>query len=548
MNQYDTIVIGAGAGGGIAAAVLAEAGFSVLLLERGRALATAEIPRDHLRNHRVSLYGINTGPSPHGHPRVLVDPSGKAAIVQPHEGGYHNNAMTLGGGTRVYGMQAWRFNPDDFRMAARYGVPKGSSLADWPIGYYDLAPYYERAEWEIGVTGGSEDNPFAGPRSRGFPLPPVPPSPESDWLRRAAARLGWEVVTPPLLLNSGPRQGRAACTGCSECIGFACHVDAKNGAHNTVIPRALATGLCELATQAHVASIDTDLRGRVEGVSYFQESEKGVESKTARARIVIAAAGAIETARLMLHSSSTLHPFGLGNRNRQVGRHLQGHYYTGAYGLMPPEIEYTGRGPGVNIATTKFNHGNPGIVGGALLANEFVTLPIGFWRSGLPPDTRRWGLANKRAMREGYRRGVHVQGPVQEIPQAGCRVALDPSVRDKFDLPVARLCGTTHPETLQTTEFIRGKAEEWLRAAGAEKVWSWPRSLELSAGQHQAGTCRMGDDPAISVTDRHGRVHGHDNLFVADGSVHVTNGGFNPVLTIMALAYRTAEFAARSLR
>jgi choline dehydrogenase-like flavoprotein len=479
---------------------------------------------------------------------VFVDALGSARVVAPHEGDYNNNAMTLGGGTRVYGMQAWRFDPIDFRMATRYGIPEGSSLADWPIGYEELAPYYERAEWEIGVTGGSEGNLFAGPRVRGFPLPPVPASPESEWLRQAAQRLGWETVAPPLLVNSAPRQGRPACTGCSECIGFACHVDAKNGAHNTVIPRALATGLCELATRAQVAAVDCDGRGRVAGVTYFQETEGGVEKRTARARVVVASAGAIETARLLLSSAGPMHPGGLGNHSGHLGRHLQGHYYTGAYGIMPPGVEYTGAGPGVNIATTKFNHGNPGVIGGALLANEFVVTPIGFWQAGLPPGIPRWGIANKRAMREFFRRGVHVQGPVQEIPNADSRVQLDPSVRDRFGLPVARLSGTAHPATLATTEFMRGKAEEWLRAAGAETVWSFRRTLELSAGQHQAGTCRMGADPAASVTDPHGRVHGHDNLFVADGSLHVTNGGYNPALTILALAFRTAEFAARSLR
>jgi choline dehydrogenase-like flavoprotein len=548
MSDFDAVVVGAGAGGGAAAAVLCEAGFRVLLLERGDALPAAQIPRDHLRNHRLSLYGNNTGPGGAGHPRVSVDALGRAAVVAPHEAAYHNNAMTLGGGTRVFGMQAWRFDPLDFQMASRYGVPDGSSLADWPIGYPDLAPYYERAEWELGVTGGSEDNPFAGPRASGFPLPPVPASPESEWLGRAARSLGWETVTPPLLVNSAPRQGRPACTGCSECIGFACHVDAKNGAHNTVIPRALATGLCVLATRAQAGAIDCDAQGKVTGVSYFQETGEGVVRKAARARIVIAAAGAIETARLLLLSANKAHPDGLGNHSGHLGRHLQGHTYTGAYGILPPGVGYTGAGPGVNIATTKFNHGNPGVVGGALLANEFVSTPIGFWRSGLPPETPRWGLANKRAMREYFRRGVHIQGPVQEIPNPDSRVELDARIRDRFGLPVARLSGTIHPETLQTAEFIRGKAVEWLRAGGAEKVWSFGNSLGLSAGQHQAGTCRMGAEPAASVTDPWGRVHGHDNLFVADGSLHVTNGGFNPVLTILALAFRAAGFAALSLR
>jgi choline dehydrogenase-like flavoprotein len=120
-------------------------------------------------------------------------------------------------------------------------------------------------------------------------------------------------------------------------------------------------------------------------------------------------------------------------------------------------------------------------------------------------------------------------------------VTLDPKVKDRCGIPVARLSGSTHPETVRTADFMQARVREWLDASGAQRIWGSPPRLKLSGGQHQAGTCRMGDDPASSVTDPHGRVHGHDNLYVADGSVHVTNGGFNPVLTIMALAFRTAE-------
>jgi choline dehydrogenase-like flavoprotein len=209
-------------------------------------------------------------------------------------------------------------------------------------------------------------------------------------------------------------------------------------------------------------------------------------------------------------------------------------------------VEQTLTGPGVSIATTRFNHGNPGVIGGAMLANDFVKLPLIFWRQSLPPDVPRWGLANKRAMRDLFRRGIDVRGPVQEIPSPHSRITLDPTVRDRHGLPVARLSGTTHPETVRTAEFIRQRAEEWLRASGAERVWSWPPELKFSAGQHQAGTCRMSADPSAGVTDPFGRVHGHDNLYVCDASLHVTNGGFNPALTVMALAFRTAAHMLRS--
>jgi choline dehydrogenase-like flavoprotein len=187
------------------------------------------------------------------------------------------------------------------------------------------------------------------------------------------------------------------------------------------------------------------------------------------------------------------------------------------------------------------------VIGGGMLADEFILLPIIFWARNLPPDLPRWGLANKQWMRENFTRVIRVTGPVQEIPSPDARVTLDPAVRDRWGVPVARLSGTTHPETVRTATFMQARTREWLQAAGATEIWGKPPRLRISGGQHQAGTCRMGDDPRTSVVDRNCRVHGYDNLYVADGSVHVTNGGFNPVLTIMALAFRTAEHVARVL-
>ncbi len=144
-TRYDVIIVGAGAGGGVAAGVLAEAGKNVLLIERGREMSFEDVGRDHLRNQRLSQYGHNVGPDVDGNPRTLED----GRVVRPHESGYQNNAAAVGSGTRVYGAQAWRFMPQDFRMASIYGVPEGSSLADWPITYEDVEPFYERVEWEM---------------------------------------------------------------------------------------------------------------------------------------------------------------------------------------------------------------------------------------------------------------------------------------------------------------------------------------------------------------------------------------------------------------
>jgi len=541
------IVVGAGAAGGIVACVLTEAGKRVLLLERGRALSFKEVGRDHLRNQRISLYGHNAGPEIEGNPRVFVDHQGHATTVRPHEGGYNNNAAAVGGGTRVYGAQAWRFMEQDFRMASEYGVPEGSSLSDWPITYAEMEPYYERAEWEIGVCGDDHGNRFQAPRKKGYPMPPVPPTTTHRLLKRGAEALGWSTFTTPMLINSVPYQGRAACVQCQHCVGFACPSDAKNGSQNTVIPRALATGLCDLVTEAFCERIETDAQGHVTGVTYLVMENGATLRRTVEAQAVVSSAGAIESARLLLMSASEKHPLGLGNEHDNVGRNLQGHYYPGLHAMFD-EVIYDGIGPGVSISMTQFNHGNPGVIGGGMLSDEFIKLPIIFWYRSQPGDIPRWGQTNKDWMRHAYSRTVQVMGPVQDIPHPDCRVTLDGSVRDRYGLPVVRLSGTTHQETVRTSQFMWERAKAWVEVSGAVKTWGGPPTVAgMSGGQHQAGTCRMGDDPRTSVTDKWGRVHAHDNLYVMDASLHVTNGGFNPVLTIMALAFRNAEHLAQTL-
>ena len=534
MAKYDVIIVGAGAGGGVIAGVLAEAGKRVLLLERGPSKSFADVGRDHLRNQRLSQYGNNAGPDGPDFPRVFVDwKTGEERVVLPHEGGYNNNASVVGSGTLVYGAQAWRFHPLDFRMASTYGVPEGSSLADWPITYEDLAPYYEQAEWELGVAANADELTHLPPYRKPYPMPPMAVNTQGRTLRAGAEKLGWHTFSVPLAINTVPYQRRPACVHCQHCVGFACPVNAKNGTQNTLIPRAVLSGRCDLVTGATAAKIETEGdTKRVTGVSFFGPDGT---YQTEKASVVVVAGGAVESARLLLLS-------GLGGQN--VGQNLQGHYYPGAGGLFPHEV-WDGVGPGVTTATVKFNHGNEAadgpIIGGGMLADEFIPLPITFWKRFLPPDVPRWGMEAKNWMRDNFKYVTDVKGPVQEIPTTDARVLLDPKVTDKWGLPVARFEGATHPETVRTSAFMHEKAMEWLLAAGATKVWGGPPGRSLSGGQHQAGTCRMGDDPATSITDRFCRVHGHDNLYVGDGSVHVTNGGFNPFLTLMALAFRTGE-------
>jgi choline dehydrogenase-like flavoprotein len=533
MKRVNAVVVGAGAAGGIVAKELACAGLSVVLLERGRWYTANDCRKDDLRNQRVTVLGNAFGPDDEGNPRVWVNAAGVAQTVLPSEGSYQNNAACVGGGTLSYGAQAWRFLPQDFRMKSTYGAPAGSSLEDWPISYDDLEPFYDQAEHEIGVSGDDSGTPFRAPRRRPLPMPPLPPNREFGILQPAAQRLGLHPFHLPMLRNSVPYNGRGPCMRCRWCCGFACEVDAKNGTQNTVIPTALATGLCELRTQSIASEILTDDRGRTTGVAYFDASGHRQEQP---ADVVIVSACAIESARLLLQSRSRLFPQGLGNRYDQVGRNLQGHHYTGAVGFFDSET-YDDLGPGASIAVSDYNHGTPGLCGGGMLANEFIRLPI-HMVDRLPPGTPRWGLEHKQAMRSWHKRSIVVMGPTQPIPTAEARVVLDPAVKDQWGMPVARIQGNVHPHTYEIGDVQAQRAEGWLREAGALHTaqMNW-HSEVVSAGQHQAGTCRMGDDERSSVVSRTCRLHAVDNVFVIDGSVHVTNGGFNPVLTIMAVAY-----------
>jgi choline dehydrogenase-like flavoprotein len=541
--SVDCVIVGAGAAGPIVARELTAQGLSVVLLERGKWYTPWDCRKDDLVNQRTSVLGNAFGPDDEGHPRTFVDDKGNVTELVPSGPGYNNNAMCVGGGTLSYGAMAWRFHPLDFQMKSKYGAVAGSTLDDWPVSYDDLEPYYEKAEWEIGVSGDDSTNPFKGARKKPLPMPAIPANREHQILEKAALSKGWHPFYIPMLRNSVPYNGRPACMRCRWCVGFACEVDAKCGSQSTVLPTALATGHLTLRTEAHVREITVDDKGRATGVT-FHDAAGALHEQPARC--VVVSAAAVESARLLLNSKSKLYPNGIGNRNDWVGRNLQGHTYTGAFGLFNEET-YDDLGPGASIAICDFNHGNPGLAGGAMLANEFIRLPYHFVNMQ-PPGAARWGQAHKDFMRTWYRRCMAVQGPTQEMPLFDSRVSVDPVVKDKFGIPVARFSGTKHPHTLEIGEAMTFKAEEWLKAAGAVQTWRKRPGRGVSGGQHQAGTCRMGNDPKTSVVDKYCRVHDTDNVYVIDGSVHVTNGGFNPVLTIMAIAYFAGEKLAATLR
>lgn len=541
-KHVNAIVVGSGAGGGVVAKELSVAGMSVVLFERGGWAKYDDHDQDELFSQRTTVLGNAYGPDNIRYKRVRMWSEGEKTIVLPNEGGYGNNAACVGSGTVSYGAMAWRFMPEDFKMKSTYGHVEGTTLEDWPISYEDLEPCYEKAEWEIGVAGDDSLNPFAPPRKKPQPMPPFEHNKEAQLLEVTAKRLGWHPFPIPMLRNSIPYGGRPQCYRIRGCVGFACPVNAKCGTHNTVIPVAIATGNCELRTHCVVSEINVDDSGKITAVTYFDEKNK---KQTQTADIVVVAGSATETARLLLNSKSSFFPTGIGNENDWVGRNLQDHAYCGANGIFDHDI-YDDKGPGASIAISDFNHHNPGIVGGGVICNEFNALPYLF--TGIrPPGAARWGAEHKKFQRENYKRIGRAQGPYQELPTFDGRVDVDNTVKDFWGIPVCRLSGKASIKDADGTAFMADKAEKWLLEAGAIQTWKTgvvTGERPVGGGQHQAGTCRMGNDPKTSVCDKYGRVHSTPNVFVADGSLHVTNGGFNPALTIMALGYWVGGYIA----
>ncbi|NJN84321.1 MAG: GMC family oxidoreductase [Caldilineaceae bacterium] len=456
----------------------------------------------------------------------------------------------VGGSITHYGAWLRRFHPHHFRMRShiveRNGegvLPRHATLADWPVGYDELEPYYTQIEQEIGVAGDGAENPFL-PRSKPLPMPSLRPFKLGERFRQVTHAMGLHPYSVPVGQNSIPFDGRPATEYSPWSAGFGAPLGDRWDPSLSHIPEALATGNLDLRTHCRVLRVLTDADGHADGVEYLDANG---QVQTQRARTVILCSYTFENIRLLFLSADARHPAGLGNNRGQLGKHYLTKMSTAVGGYFPGEVWNRHAGPasqGVLIddfLSADFDGAPHGFVGGASPGVEMQTGPLRICRETIRPGVPAWGHLYKESLRD-WQPIAFIGIQQDTLSYATTYLDLSPRRRERsgLGLPVVRL---THD--LQTNEQrMAAHMEDWgmetLRAMGASEVWNGMRSTNVITC-HDLGGARMGDDPATSVLGRDLQVHDTPGLHVFGGAAFPSCPGINPTLTIFALCRHAVD-------
>jgi len=506
IESPDALIVGAGACGSLVAKELAERGFSVVVLEAGRRFDPAtDLPNTEANGAKILWT----------EPRVYT---GKHGVVPKAGAG-------VGGGTLAWLGVMPRFHPADFKSFSTEGIGE-----DWPISYDDLRPYYRKVEREFGVAG--ECGPFA-PESYELPMPPHRMNWLAQVLARGARKVGAHPFAPPIAINSVAYDGRPACVYCGWC-GSGCPTGAKATGANTYLAQAEQLGV-RVISEAFVHRIDYDPRkGRVTGVGYLDAQK---QEHQLNARLVVLAAHALETPRLLLLSANGAFPDGLANSSGCVGKYLMSHPTWQVFGTFAEPINaFKGMQMG-HVMVQDYYRPDPrnGHARGFILLSYMMT-PITY--ANLSGSF--YGAEFKQFLRD-YAYTAAWWAHAEGLPREQNTATLDPEQKDARGLPVSRVTYEWGENDLKLAAAARDKAAEMMMASGARRV-----RIGLNYGAHAMGTCRMGRDPKTSVVNEFCQSHDIPNLFICDTSVFVTGSGLNPTLTAMAISSRAAERIADS--
>ncbi len=550
-EKYDVCIVGSGAGAGPVAYTFAMKGKSVVILEKGGWFTEKEFAKDEIGTCRRELYTSHLNEEPH-----VIEFKGSRGqwIAEPNtsSGWSFWNGNIVGGSSNFMSGFFHRMKEIDFRLKSEFGPIEGAHVEDWPIDYNELEPWYTLVEEIVGISGKVIHHKFQEKRSTpDFPFDPLVDHPISLMIDEACQKLGMSSVPLPRAIITRPFNGRNPCSYSVYCGSYGCNTGAKGSARASLINPAVKTGNCYVITHAMAYKLETDNKGNIQYVRYFDKEGK---SRKIYARLFVVACQAIESARLLLLSTSSKFPDGIGNQNGLVGKNLL--FSGGGIGYGDLLLDHFSenqknrlmvRGPFINrslhdfyvLEDTKLGRIKGGII-------DFLHEHPNPIRKAnkLKYDGGRliWGRKFQKKLEYDFKHIKRIQFEIFNdwLPNDNCFVALSTRVRDKWGLPVARIRIGNHPHDLKVASLLASKAEMVLKEIGATNIRS---SISGSPPANlQAGGLRFGHSPKTAVLDKYCKVFGTGNLFVTDGSFMPTGGSVPYTWTIYANAFRVANY------
>ncbi len=558
-EKYDVCIVGSGAGAGPVIYELSKAGFKVMVLEKGPWYRTGDFSKDEMVATRRSVYTPNLKDEP----QVIEDLNeyNEWEAKSTYDTGRNFwNGNCVGGSTNFMSGYFSRLKPVDFKLLSTYGEIPGANIADWPISYDDLEPYYEKVERLVGISGKIVPHKFMSPRSTpDYPYPPLAENIVSSWIDEAAGKLNIQSIPQARAILSQQKDERKACYYSNFCGSYGCSSDAKGSSRVALIHDALKTGNCAVMPNAKVFYLETNGNYRIKKAWYY---DLFGQKKSIEAKIFVVAAQAVETSRLLLMSRNKEFPDGLANNNGQVGKNLifsaggvgGGDFY---YDELDAELAKELAKPGVFVNRTiqdfyELRHPKTGkkIKGGTVdflfeHANPVSKAIREKWDNA---GKLRWGTELKQHLYRYFTgiRKLKFEIFVDWLPTDNCFVSLSSKVKDKWGDPVAKIRTGNHPHDLMVGEIIADKSKQILSKMGAHNIYA---SISGTPPNNlQAGGCRFGNNPQKTVLNKYCQAHEVENLFVTDASFMPTGGSLTFTWTIYANSFRVADYIKTILK
>jgi choline dehydrogenase-like flavoprotein len=556
MSMYDVVIIGSGASGGAVAYTLCKAGYKVAVLEKGRLLKREEFSKDELAYCRRDLVTPNLFDEYH---TIEEKVDGKWVATPTYESGWSFwNGNIVGGSSNFMSGMLHRLHPDDFRLKSKYGEIEGANVVDWPISYEDLEPYYTLAEELVGISGHYEPHKYEPKRSTpNFTQPPTKENAVVKLLDKSCKALGIKSLVTPRAVLSKNKPERDACYYSNLCGSYGCSSGAKGSSREALLKPALATGNLTLLTNSYVKYLHAESKDEVSYavvVDTITGKEKRIEGK-----MFVVAAQAHESARLLLNSANKHHPEGLANSSGELGKNLifsgggsgQGELHKESLKEIKfDELMTTGLFVNRSVLDWYFiDHWWDGkFKGGSVeFMFEHQNIITRARKNNYKNGQLLWGteLGERVVKRMTEQKSIRFEIFNDWLPNDDCFVALDPTHKDKYGMPVGKLRVEGHPQDVKVGNYIAKKCEKILEEMGAKNIYSGVSSAPPQ--NLVAGGCRFGDDPKTSVLNKYCQAHDVKNLFVADASFMPTGGSVAYSWTIYANAFRVADYIAQIL-